>query len=195
ARDGGPWDSAPELPAPSLALRVSKPKPLVPACKLFSSPPLRKEKLSIPVGKAECLAVRPPITDCALASCSHLRGSRYCHPRNGADTNSDIHWRQVTEAVLLNIVPDLLFKGGKCSESQLKLFRHPDPWEIFVTRSITEPAPHLKQGVVLIRRAEEKADHQPFESKAACQDRSTDDDVCFGRSCVINPIVACPVFD
>src|SRR5690606_41377351 len=107
ALDGGSWDSSPELPAPSLGLRVSKTKRLGTACKLFSSPPVRKKKLSIPVGKAECLAVRPPITDCALASCPHLRGRRYCHPRNGPDTNGDIHWRQVTEAVVLNTGPDL----------------------------------------------------------------------------------------
>src|SRR5436305_1572374 len=75
-----------------------------------------------------------------------------------------------------NVLPDLLLNASKEEEMFLKLVRHPDAREVFVTPPVAKPPTHLEQGVVGPSTSNEVADDQSLEREPSGERVATNRD-------------------
>src|SRR5690606_2973865 len=136
-----------------------------------------RQKLPVSILEPECLPVSSPIAYGTAASVAHLGCASDCHARNRADPDCDLHRSETPQAVLSDVISNFLLNRSKCPEPELQLIGHPYTREIFVARTVSEPAAHLQQRVILACRPQKIADHEAFKRQATGEDRTTDDDV------------------
>ena len=86
----------------------------------------------------------------------HLRRGGDGKFRMGADTGGKVQRRQVLGFVAFNVISDLLLDGGQMSEPPSHLVGHPDPGQIGIAATVTEPATHLQESVVRTCRSDKE---------------------------------------